>query len=889
MKNKQRILTLMILFIISSLKSDTASPSSFLVNQPNGLSLDIYIRGNYLQSWYEYQGSTIIKDENNWWVYASGNKGTNMEASIFRVGLEENPFEGRLIRPDPDILIDDAPIPNLNNTRSDTFHIPWILVDFPNASAVYEPSEFDLILNQPGYTHLNHDNTGSFRDFYKEISYGQFSPKSEVSNWFTASNNHDYYGYNNGYGRVRELVREMVDALEESGFDWSKFDNDGDGYVDALNVIHQGPGAEEGDETNIWSHKWSLGNSAVTYDGVTISSYTINPEIQSGNIVAIGVLAHEFGHALGLPDLYDTDNSSTGAGKLSLMASGSWGTNGNTPWYPSTMVGWCKNRLGWVEIIEIENDQTEIVLNQTYSSNQIIKVNHPQVNEEYWLIENRQKIGSDTLIPTPGLAIWHINDNIANSGNVNVNEPYYGVGLEQADGLFALENGGQSNGGDLFPGNTNNREFSHASNPSTTSLYGLPSMTRIDQISDSNENMTFDVTYSEIILANASINDGDGNAYSSGSITLSLENDMELSEFEFALDFSPSFVDIINATPLARTSFDSIIVIDNSVVLVNPTISAGDGPILTIELFNNVGVEAEVLVRYDKCLAYTVDGNEVGITTLDNAIYNINSVNQYYTIQGGSGTIGAGASFQVTSINTVPISLSVIQLSESLNILTPSDEPFDDLNNNGTYDSGEPFTDWNQNQQWSPMIESDLSENWEISLSISGSIWTIAISNWQEPLEFGPNPLFMVNCIVSDDAELNDVTTISTDIITQVDMWGNNGVPFVNGSGTITVDQILSNDSEQAYPKEFKLDRVYPNPFNNSALIDFSVPNQSNNNIKITFYDINGKVVDEIKNQFFSKGKHTIAWNASSISNGIYFIELNAGGSRTIQKLTLLK
>ena len=76
------------------------------------------------------------------------------------------------------------------------------------------------MMNQEGYTHLNYENTGSFRDFYQEISYGQFLPKSDVSEWFTAPNNHDYYGYNNGYQRVRQLVRDMVDSLENSGFDW---------------------------------------------------------------------------------------------------------------------------------------------------------------------------------------------------------------------------------------------------------------------------------------------------------------------------------------------------------------------------------------------------------------------------------------------------------------------------------------------------------------------------------------------------------------------------------------------------------------------------------------------------------------------------------------------
>ena len=122
------------------------------------------------------------------------------------------------IKPEPFDLIDNAPIPDLRMMRTDTFHVPLILVEFPDANAVYEPSEIDSIMNQKGYTHLNYENTGSFRDFYQEISYGQFLPIAEVSTWFMAPNGHDYYSYNNGYTRVRQLVRAMVDSLERLWF-----------------------------------------------------------------------------------------------------------------------------------------------------------------------------------------------------------------------------------------------------------------------------------------------------------------------------------------------------------------------------------------------------------------------------------------------------------------------------------------------------------------------------------------------------------------------------------------------------------------------------------------------------------------------------------------------
>ena len=411
MKNILQIMTkvkniiVIALFSLSLALSDQASPTPFKVFQPNGDSIKIHVRGNFLQSWYEYEKSTIMKNESGWWVYASGSNSNGLIPSQLKVGIDLNIYNEENIRPPRLEYIDNSPIPNLSQARSDTFNIPWLLIDFPDANYTIPPEQLDSVLNQTGYSHPNFDNTGSFHDFYKEISHGQFLAKSDVSEWMTSSNNHDYYGYNNGYDRVRELIRNAVDEIESTGFDWSKYDNDGDGYVDALNVIHQGAGAEEGLETNIWSHKWSLGNLSVSYDGVTISSYTINPEIQNGNIVAIGVLAHEFGHALGLPDLYDTDYSSTGSGKLALMASGSWGTVGNTPWYPATMIGWCKAQLGWAEVDEILNEVSSVSLNQSYSSNRIIRVNHPDVEEEYWLIENRQKIGSDTLMPSAGLAI----------------------------------------------------------------------------------------------------------------------------------------------------------------------------------------------------------------------------------------------------------------------------------------------------------------------------------------------------------------------------------------------------------------------------------------------------------------------------------------------------
>ena len=174
MNNTKNIFLKSIIFI-SILRSDLASPEPFIVQQPNGENITIINKGNHLQGWHEYNGWTITKNNDGWWVYAEDNNGRKLLPSTFKVGIDQEPTQQssiqKGIRPEPIVLIDDAPIPDIQNTRTDTFHVPMILIEFPDAAATYTPEQFELIMNQEGYTHLNYENTGSFRDFYQEISY----------------------------------------------------------------------------------------------------------------------------------------------------------------------------------------------------------------------------------------------------------------------------------------------------------------------------------------------------------------------------------------------------------------------------------------------------------------------------------------------------------------------------------------------------------------------------------------------------------------------------------------------------------------------------------------------------------------------------------------------
>ena len=146
-----------------------------------------------------------------------------------------------------------------------------------------------------------------------------------------------------------------------------------------------------------------------------------------------------------------------------------------------------------------------------------------------------------------------------------------------------------------------------------------------------------------------------------------------------------------------------------------------------------------------------------------------------------------------------------------------------------------------------------------------------------------------MNCSVSDEAELNDITTVNTNVLLVLDAWGNSGVPFVNGDGTVTIDQILSNDQSENQPTVYSLNKVYPNPFNPITTIEFSVPENNNDKVRLRVFDIGGRMVETLTNKQYASGVYKLNWDASKLGSGIYFLEFKVGSLRDIRKLSLLK
>lgn len=145
-----------------------------------------------------------------------------------------------------------------------SINVPVVLVQYADFYASQSVSSFTNMMNQAGY-----NGTGSFQDCYSTVSYGSLTVTATVVGWYTAPYSRASYQY--GTGSLREfhmsrwLARSAIDAAESAGFDWRPYDNDGNGDVDCTFIVHQGPGAECGSTSYVWSHAWFLNpGSSVT-------------------------------------------------------------------------------------------------------------------------------------------------------------------------------------------------------------------------------------------------------------------------------------------------------------------------------------------------------------------------------------------------------------------------------------------------------------------------------------------------------------------------------------------------------------------------------------------------------------------------------------------------
>ncbi len=524
----------------------SANPKPFRERQPTGdLTPLLFLRGN---SKFHYMadsnGFTVMQNENKTFVFAAVDEsGVSLVPTDLVVGAT-NPLEINMV---PNALpnstmqavmcgrlceLNDAPVtssmlPDVNVTAIATGRDAIrknlvLLVRFADHATRKLPpvSDFNELFNYdlPGSAIAP---SGGVRQYLLLNSYGLLDLHSVIYGWVDLPEAEAYYadgqsGLSDAFPRA---LFHALDAIDEGDFPWSDLDQNGDGIIDSLTLMHSGYAAEWGQTdsngqpmTNrIWSHHWTLPRSRrwKSSSGLQVDKYITCPglwNMQGADIGHVGVIVHELGHSLGLPDLYGSGNmlEDNGIGSYGVMGN-SWGFD-NTQMYPPHMCPWSKMVLGWSRPYVISRGGN-YAIDSSASVDQVYKIDLGR--SEYLLIENRQPISFDAKLPSGGLAIWHIDEAATNlvpgfpkQGGWPHNGKHYKVALLQADGKYDLEqamNSGDS--GDLFYAGGQSRlgpSFKGGKHPNTDAYQGgliVQSGVTIENISASSNRMKFTVSF----------------------------------------------------------------------------------------------------------------------------------------------------------------------------------------------------------------------------------------------------------------------------------------------------------------------------------------------------------------------------------------------------------
>ena len=386
-----------------------ARPGKFTVTQPDGSRIILQQNGDEWGHWLtNVSGQMVRADEDGFYRVVPAD-----EAAAIR----QRAAERRAIRRQAQARRRAASAQSGTPVAIGQKHFLVILVEFKNKS--FSTSEdpnaaFTALLNEPGYSF--NGATGSARDFYYENSHGIFEPVFDVYGPVQMDTTFAYYGQNDASGndkRPEEAIIQGCQKLDDQ-IDFTRYDNDGDGKVDLVFMYYAGKGEADGGASNtIWPHQWELSSAgkSLELDGKVIDSYACTNEVSglSGTICGIGAACHEFGHAMGLPDFYDTNGASSGsAGGLysySLMDAGSYNNDARTPPYFNFEE---RILLGWLS----DSDYLTFDKSGTYTlppvTENVAYRTFTDMSGEYFVYEARVNSGWDAYLPAHGLIVYHV-------------------------------------------------------------------------------------------------------------------------------------------------------------------------------------------------------------------------------------------------------------------------------------------------------------------------------------------------------------------------------------------------------------------------------------------------------------------------------------------------
>ncbi|MCW2926731.1 MAG: peptidase [Thermoleophilia bacterium] len=365
-------------------------------------------------------------------------------------------------------------------------------IDFRDVAARrtdHTPARYEQMLFGRDYRH----GGGSLARFYSDMSFGAFTVDGDVAPWRrVAGTRSSYAGNAGGMGSFpnnsQSLLEDAV-QLNDASIDFGRYDNDGrdgrpnsgddDGYVDAVFLVYAGTSAaEDGNLDLLWPHAWrhvvTTGDRSRNGGMIRVGRYAAVPERMpsagsDGDLLTVGVVAHEFGHILGLPDLVDgSDDAAHGAGRWDLMGSGLWGFRDSAR--PTGLSAWSRARLGWITPQLVQGDDLGHELGSSYGARTAVRlpIDGTPLHESF-LVERRTRTGFDADLPGEGLLVWHIDDSVTAGAD----------GAHPRVALVAADGRSDGGAGDLLAPGDN---LSDSTTPSLNAWAGTSSLVAVQNV-----------------------------------------------------------------------------------------------------------------------------------------------------------------------------------------------------------------------------------------------------------------------------------------------------------------------------------------------------------------------------------------------------------------------
>lgn len=383
--------------------------------------------------------------------------------------------------------------------------IPVVMIDFADRAFqdTITETKVSRLFNEEGYRD-EPAARGSVRDYFIAQSGGMFTPSFKVVAHVKVSNGYAYYGKDATSGSIDPNASTLVrEALAEASktVDFSEFRTEGTTNVPLVALMYAGPGQQSSFEDGNTDYLWAKFSQS-TYDvnGGTskvqsyllcnelLQSYGSTPnDVRGAMIDGVGLFAHEFGHALGLPDFYNTSNSSASVpmGYWDIMDYGQYYQNG---YRPVEYNAYERSYMGWLKVKDITNEPAQylrlapLASEETDDAVRAYVIRNPESDKEYYLLENKQRNTWLTSTMGSGMFITHVDYNSSSwlSNRVNTSATHPRFTFVAADNI---KEGSTPNGisfseffqgyqSDLFPGLKGITSFTDDTTPAATVYNG---------------------------------------------------------------------------------------------------------------------------------------------------------------------------------------------------------------------------------------------------------------------------------------------------------------------------------------------------------------------------------------------------------------------------------